>query len=145
MREVKGQMWKRLLLLSIILIFSLQARAEDRQGLNLNERMIRLETKVDGLDKRIDEGFKAVNQRIDGLDKRIDDLRNIMLGGFGVIFAGIFTLIGFVLWDRRTALVPAVRKAKELEEEEEKIKRALREYAIQEPKLATVLKQVGLL
>jgi len=31
-------------------------------------------------------------------------------------FAGIFALIGFVLWDRMTALAPAIRKNRELEE-----------------------------
>lgn len=32
------------------------------------------------------------------------EIKEFMLWGFGVTFAGIFALIGFVLWDRRTAL-----------------------------------------
>ncbi|MEW6618084.1 MAG: hypothetical protein AB1422_01820 [bacterium] len=55
------------------------------------------------------------------------------------------TPIWFVLWDRRTALAPAVKKAKELEEREERIEKALKEYAIQQPKLAAVLREVGIL
>jgi nitrogen regulatory protein PII-like uncharacterized protein len=62
-----------------------------------------------------------------------------------VILTGIIALIGFVLWDRRTALAPAVKKNTELEEEEEKIKNALRDYALKEPELATALKGVGLM
>jgi hypothetical protein len=54
-------------------------------------------------------------------------------------------LIGFVIWDRRTALAPAVRKSKELEEREERIERALREYAQKEPGLAEALKNSGLM
>ncbi|MEW6608876.1 MAG: hypothetical protein AB1414_15765, partial [bacterium] len=101
--------------INLILIISVNAIAEEIKNLTINERMIRLETKVeegfkavnqriddldkriDGLDKRID----GLDKRIDGLDKRIDNLINIVVGGFGIIFAGIFSLIGFVIWDRR--------------------------------------------
>jgi len=60
-----------------------------------------------------------LQKQIDGLDKRIDGLPNVILGGFGVIFAGIFSLIGFVIWNRRTALSPVISKTKELEERED--------------------------
>ena len=42
--------------------------------------------------------------------QRIYDVINIMLWGFGVLFAGMMSLIGFVIWDRRSALAPAIRK-----------------------------------
>ncbi|MFH0948133.1 MAG: hypothetical protein V1833_03950 [Elusimicrobiota bacterium] len=61
-----------------------------------------------------------------------------------VILAGMFALVGFVIWDRRTALAPAIKKIDILEEEEEKVKRVLKEYAIREPKMADVLRQMGL-
>ncbi|MEW6680106.1 MAG: hypothetical protein AB1297_03650, partial [bacterium] len=102
----------------------------------------------DGLDKRID----SLDKRIDGLNKRIDDLRQEMNTRIDslqnllyVILAGIFGLVGFVLWDRRSALAPAVRKAKELEEREERIERALKEYAFQEPRLKLALENAGIL
>jgi len=62
---------------------------------------------------RLEEGQKAIIQRIEDTNKRIDDVISIMLWDFGVLFAGMMTLIGFVIWDRRTALAPAIRKAKE--------------------------------
>ncbi|ODS31302.1 MAG: hypothetical protein SCARUB_03564, partial [Candidatus Scalindua rubra] len=93
----------------------------------------------------VDQRFDSVDQRFDSIDKRFDELRGFMLWGFGVTFAGMFSLIGFVLWDRRTALSPAIRKNRELEEREEKIERILKEYAMKEPKMAEVLKQMGLL
>jgi chaperonin cofactor prefoldin len=116
------------------------------------DRLIRVETKVeeglkavnqriDGLDKRID----GLDKRIDGLDKRIDGLQTIMIGGFGIIASGMIALVGFVLWDRRTALAPAIRKNKELEEREEKIERALKELAYKDPNVAEALRHVGLL
>ncbi|MDO9287486.1 MAG: hypothetical protein Q7T83_01710 [Thermodesulfovibrionales bacterium] len=102
------------------------------------ERLTRLETKVEGLQKQIDDGNN-------GLGKRIDELRDFMLWGSGILFAGMMTLIGFVLWDRRTALAPAIRKNKELEDREDRIEKALREYAKKEPGLAEVLKNLGLM
>lgn len=77
--------------------------------------------------------------------KQSSDLKDLMLWGFGVLFAGMFTLIGFVLWDRRTALEPAIKKNKELEEKEERLEKALREYAYKEPRLAEALRNVGIM
>ena len=91
------------------------------------DRLIRLEIKQD-------EGFKATNQRI-------DDLRDLVY----IVIGGMLGLIGFVLWDRRSALAPAIRKNKELEEREDRLEKILKEYALKEPKLAEVLKSVGLL
>ena len=98
------------------------------------ERLVKVETEI-----------RAVNQRIDDLNqslsKRIDDVMNLLY----VVIAGMIGLIGFVIWDRRTALAPAIRKNKELEEREERIEKALREYAKKEPGLAEVLKNLGLM
>jgi len=100
---------------------------------------------------RIEEGLKATNQRIDAMNQkiedglkatnqRIDDLKDLSY----VVIGGMFVLIGFVLWDRRTALAPAIRKNKELEEREDRIEKALKEYAKKEPELEYILKKMGL-
>ncbi|GAB4541396.1 MAG: hypothetical protein Fur0020_10800 [Thermodesulfovibrionia bacterium] len=98
------------------------------------DRLIRLETKVEQIEKRFEQ-----------IDRRIERLENVMMWGFGLLFTTMIGLVGFVLWDRRTALAPAIRKNKELEEREEKIERALKELAEKDPKVAEVLKHVGLL
>lgn len=82
-----------------------------------------------------------MNIRIDDINKRINDTKILLQ----VFIEGIFVLFGFVLWDRRTALAPAVRKTKELEKKEEKIEKVLKEYAFREPKMAEILKLVGLM
>ncbi|MDI6704295.1 MAG: hypothetical protein QME40_06480 [bacterium] len=109
------------------------------------ERLTRLEEGQKSLDKRIDDLRSELKGDIGELGGRIDDLRSIMLTGFGILFAGMFVLIGFVIWDRRTALSPVVRKARELEEEKELTFRVLREYAKKEPKMEEVLKSLRLL
>lgn len=95
------------------------------------DRLIRLEAKVE-------EGQKS-------LQRQIDDLQTFMLWGFGILFGGMGILIGFVIWDRRTALSPAIKKSRDLEEREEKIERALKELAAKDPNVAEALKHAGLL
>jgi hypothetical protein len=53
--------------------------------------------------------------------------------------------IGFAIWDRRTALAPALRRSGELEEREEKVEGVLRELVQEDPKVAEALRHVGLL
>ncbi len=45
---------------------------------------------------RLEEGQKSLN-------KRFDDMYTLMLWGFGILFAGIYGLIGFVIYDRQKA------------------------------------------
>lgn len=153
-----GSKLKVLILVSLFIGITTNARAEEDKSLSLNERMIRLETKIE-------EGFKAVNQRIDSLEKRIDRLEtrmdrletrmdrldarmdnsiNILIGGFLVIFTGIFSLIGFILWDRRTVVAPVARELKEVVKQKELILEVLKRYSRAEPRLAEAIRAVGL-
>jgi|GEM_PF-1788770 len=79
--------------------------------------------------------------RIDDVNKRIDALQDLLY----VILAGMFALVGFVIWDRRTALAPAVREIEAVKKKEEDIERALREFAKCEPRFAEAFKYAGLL
>ena len=110
-------------------------------GKEIIERLTRLEEGQKGLSKRIDDQGKRIDDLRSELKGDITDLRSLMY----VVLAGIIALIGFVLWDRRTALAPAIRKNREIEEKEEKLERALKEYALKEPKLAAVLRGLGML
>jgi phosphoglycerate-specific signal transduction histidine kinase len=112
--------------------------------------------RIDDTNRRIDELNKALSQRIDDTNRRIDELkqdigqrleelRQTLLWGLGVTFAGMFALIGFVIWDRRSTLAPTVRQMEGLREREEKLEAALREYARQAPDLAESLRKMGLL
>ncbi len=89
---------------------------------------------------RLEEGQKALSRRVDDLRSElkgdISDLRNLTY----VVLAGIIALIGFVIWDRRSALSPVIRKTKELEERDDLTVRALKDS-----KMAEVLKSLGIL
>lgn len=124
-------------------------RITDRE---IVERLTRLEEgqkasaqRLDDTNRRMEEGFKSLNQRIDDTNHRIDELRETLLWSSGVLCSGMLALVGFVLWDRRSALAPAVRQMEMLREREEKLEAALREYALKSPELAESLKKMGLL
>jgi hypothetical protein len=94
------------------------------------ERLIRLEEGQKALNDR----FGDMNDRFGDMNHRIDDLRGLLY----VILAGMFALVGFVIWDRRTALSPAIRRTAYLED-------ALKEFAKKEPKMAEVLRHLGIM
>lgn len=113
----------------------------------MDEKINNIDVRLDNIDvrvARIEEGQKSLQKQIDNLDnkfsKRIDDTVGLLY----VILAGIFALVGFVLWDRRTALAPAVRKMEVLEEREGRLEKILRAYAEKEPKLAQVMRNITL-
>ena len=102
---------KRYLILSVIIISLIVPALSQAEEFTQKdrERLIRLETKVE-------EGQKALQRQITDLSlttqRQTDDLRTLILWGFGILFGGMGLLIGFVIWDRRTALEPVAKKYK---------------------------------
>ena len=113
------------------------------------ERIIRLEEGQKSLQRQIDDLKISIQRQIDDLktstQRQFDNLYVLILWGFGILFGGMGILIGFVIWDRRTALAPAIKKNKELEERGDLLERALKEFAKQEPRLAEVLRTMRLM
>ncbi len=94
---------------------------------------------------RLEEGQKALRNELKGVRNElkgdIQDLRGLMY----VVLGGMIALIGFVIWDRRSALSPVTTRTRELEEDRDRTLRVLKEYARKEPKLAEIMKSLGLL
>ena len=123
-------------------IFAQTFTPEDRA------RMIRTETKLEDLEKRMLERFDQVDKRFE------DNLSYIgyMIGLFGSMFA--LTLV-FALWDRRTMVRPFETKVNEIDAELLKLKNnkntqlkivsVLRDLSKTDPKLADILKSHKLL
>ena len=115
----------------------------DKLNARFDDMNHRLEGRFDDMNRPVDGSFDDMNRRFEGrfddVNRRFDDLKGLLY----VILAGIFALFGFVLWDRRTALAPAIRKTKELEEKEEMIEKVLRELARQDPKVKDAMKHAG--
>ena len=127
--------------------------AGDRGNLSISEREIierltsleegqkSIQNQINGIQNQIN----GIQNQINGIQNQINGLRNLILGGFVVVFAGIFSLIGFVIWDRRSAISPVINRTREIEDQERLILRAMKDYALKEPKMSEVLKSLGLL
>ena len=111
------------------------------------ERLIRLEEKFESLQKQ----QELTNQRIDDFKSDVkaqgDDLRSefnrrfgevmtFMYWGFGILFTMMMVLMGFVLWDRRTAIAPLEIRQRRMEE-------AMIEYAKTNPKFKEILRKTA--
>lgn len=116
------------------------ARIEEGQK-QLGERFARME---EGQRYLIDR-FARVEEGQRQLGERFDNLWTLVITSFGALLAGMFALVGFVLWDRRTALAPAVRQIEELRERERRLEEVLRRYAAKSPDLAEELRKAGML
>ena len=125
-----------LLLLSLIMPSN---AAEKKDVQEIKERLIRIEERMV---TKVELKAEIKDVRTEIKDVRTE-LKGFMLWGFGILFSGMGILIGFVIWDRRTALAPAIKKYEELEEKEELIEKALKEYAKTEPRLAEILKSMN--
>ena len=88
---------------------------------NLDKRIDILEKTIDKrfemMEKATDKRFEAVDKRFEDANKRFDILLYVML----TILAGIFGLIGFVVWDRQVSIKPSLKQNKELIKKIEKV------------------------
>lgn len=113
----------------------------------LNQRFEDMNRKMDqrfeDMNRNMNQRFEAVDLRFEDMNHRLNDIMTLMIGGFGILFTGMFTLMGFVLWDRRTTVAPVVKKVQGLEDEKEAIIKVLQEYARVEPKMREVLTNTG--
>lgn len=117
-------------------------------------RMVRTETKLEELEKRMIERFEQVDKRFEQVDKRFEEnftYIGYLIALFGTMFA---VTIAFALWDRRTMIKPFETKVIEIESEIIKLKKeknngkvlaALRDLAKTDIKLAEILKAHNLL
>ena len=110
-------------------------------------RMIRTETRLEELEKRMIERFEQVDKRFEENFTYI----GYIIALFGTMFAAT---IAFALWDRRTMIKPFEIKIIEIESEIFKLKKeknngkilvALRDLAKTDIKLAEILKSHNLL
>ena len=111
---------------------------------DLKIRMIQVETRSIETEKRLDQKIDALEKKIDArfgsVDSRMDALQNLLF----IVIAGIFGLIGFIVWDRTTANAPFKKRQEELEEKENKVERVLQDFARKNAEMADSIKSVGL-
>ena len=124
---------KRSLVLIAFLLFVFILKAQEQPIAYTQadrDRLVRIETKVESLDKRIDDIHSQINRLEDKFD-------SYFMWGFGLVLMSIFGLIGFIIYDRRTTLAPVENKT-------ERIIKILKEAAEKDPALREALKNTAL-
>ena len=113
------------------------------------DRMIALIEGQKSLQKQVDNLSIDTNRQIDTLrldmNRQFTDIKTFMLWCFGVLFAGMWALVGFVLWDRRSVLTPAIRRTDDIEEREKRLEAILKEVAGKDVNVAEALRHAGIL
>jgi len=118
-----------------------------------------MNTRFDAQQKEINSLRTEMNTRFDGMQKRIDQIHSTMVAFFTVLMAMMTGLVGFVIWDRRTTMLPLVAKVEAVEREtrsrfdehdstiadSRQLLKALRDLAKRDGSLAEVLRGFNLL
>jgi len=139
-----------------------QKALEEKMDLRFNAMQEQIDQRFTAVDQRftaVDQRFTALqeqmDQRFEAADRRLDFMQQLML----VTIAGIFGLIGFIIWDRYSTLRPMDTRLRRLEEnlehdlelqspEGSKLTRmihVLRELAKEDKKVEAILRSFSLL
>ena len=137
---------KKLLFLVFVLLFSGILKAQEQQvvvpyTLADRDRTIRLEAKMEAFDAKMEALESKMDVKFEAVNARIDYLFWLQ----GVIVALILFILGYTIWDRRTALQPALAQASKAEENSRTLIATLREYAKKHADLAEILRSHGIL
>ncbi len=150
-------MMKRFLVLSTALLFVLILKAQEQQvvvpyTLADRDRTIRTEAKMEALDAKmeaLDAKMEALETKMDvkfeSIQKQIDQLSTLFYWGFGILITLFIFMLGYMIWDRRTALQPALDKATDADAKSTNLILALREYSKKHPDLTEILRTHGIL
>ncbi len=139
---------KSLVLVCLLFLFlpGLPALAQEQQfvvpyTLADRDRAILMEAKINALDAR----FESIDKQFMYQQKQIDDIKTLFFWGFGILITLFIFMLGYMIWDRRTALQPALDKATDADVKSTNLIQALREYSKKHPDLAEILRTHGML
>lgn len=105
------------------------------------DRAILTEAKINALDVR----FESIDKQFMYQQKQIDDIKTLFYWGFGILITLFIFMLGYMIWDRRTAMQPALIQASRAEENSRNLITSLREYSKKHADLAEILRSHGIL
>jgi len=128
----------------IVLIFCNATTAFSKEvpfTLEDRDRIIRLEAKLDEIDKR----FEQMDKRFEQIDKRFEQVISFLWILTTIFIAITSATIGFAFWDRKASLKPIEEKVTINEKKLEHALAALRKLASVDKKVHAILKEFNLL
>lgn len=125
-----------IMLLVFCSLLTSPARAQEQQvvvpyTLADRDRAIRTEAKIE--------------LQFESQQRQLDDLKTLFYWGFGILITLFIFMLGYIIWDRRTALQPALEKAIDADAKSTNLLKTLREYSKNHPDLAEILRSHGIL
>jgi len=109
------------------------------------DRAILVDAKISVLEEKIEVRFESVDKQFMYQQKQIDDIKTLFYWGFGILITLFIFMLGYMIWDRRTAMKPALVQASKAEENSRNLISTLREYSKKHPDLAEILRSHGIL
>ena len=148
---------KKLFFLVFVLLFSGILKAQelqvvvpytlaDRDRAILTDAKINtLEAKISALNDKMEVRFESVDKQFMYQQKQIDDIKTLFYWGFGILISLLLFMFGYIIWDRRTAMQPALERSSIAEENSRTLLTMLREYSKKHADLAEILRSHGIL
>ena len=141
---------KKLLILVFVLLFSGLLKAQEQQvvvpyTLADRDRAILTDAKISALNDKMEVRFESVDKQFMYQQKQIDDIKILFYWGFGILISLLLFMFGYMIWDRRTAMQPALERSSIAEENSRTLLTMLREYSKKHADLAEILRSHGIL
>jgi len=149
---------KRYCVLIAILLFTFLLKAQEQQQIVVpytladRDRAIQteakigiLETRIYALDEKMAVRFENIDKQFMYQQKQIDDIKTLFYWGFGILITLFIFMLGYMIWDRRTAMQPALEQLSKANENSRNLIIMLREYSKKHPDLAEILRTHGVL
>ena len=141
-------MKKLIAILFIMLPASLFAQEEVPFTLEDRDRLIRLEAEQKALRNEMNARFESIENefgtKLNSQQNQIDDLKIMFRWGFSILITIMLFILGYIIWDRRTALNPIRKMVEQDRIEVEKIKFVLKEMGESDQKIAEILKRTAM-
>ncbi|MGM0531660.1 MAG: hypothetical protein ACQER7_09930 [Bacteroidota bacterium] len=100
-------MKQAIFILCMIIPFSSFTQEEIPFTLEDREKLLQIEEKLNSTNKRITSLEKQMNIEFESQQNQIDDLKIMFRWGFSILITLMLFILGYIIWDRRTALHPA--------------------------------------
>jgi regulator of replication initiation timing len=115
---------------------------------SLRSEMNSLRSEMNALRNEMNARFKSIENefgtKLKSQQIQIDDLKIMFRWGFSILITLMLFILGYIIWDRRTALNPIRKMVEQDKIEVEKIKSVLKEMGESDQKIAEILKRTAM-
>jgi ABC-type multidrug transport system fused ATPase/permease subunit len=135
-------------LTGLLIVFCLKAQEQQvvvPYTLADRDRAILTEAKINALESKMDVRFESIDKQFMYQQLQIDDIKTLFYWGFGILITLFIFMFGYIIWDRRAAMQPALDQSSKTDENISKIILSLRQYSQKHVDLAEILRTHGLL